>query len=66
MCQNLGSRTYLGYCNEYHLKQSFEREKLLKVLEENPHLSTLRDARLFLESKNSKKTQTTSTQTDSS
>lgn len=51
MCQSLGSSTYLGYCNQEHMKRSVEREKLLKVLETNPQLSTIRDARKFLEAK---------------
>ena len=26
MCHNLGSSTYLGYCNEYHMKRAQIRE----------------------------------------
>ena len=48
MCHNLGSSTYLGYCNEYHMNKAFEKEKLMKILKENPHLSTLKEARSFL------------------
>lgn len=48
MCHNLGSSSYLGYCNEYHMNKAFEKEKLMKILESNPHLSTLKDARAFL------------------
>ncbi len=48
MCHNLGSSTYLGYCNEYHMNRAFEKEKLMKILEANPHLSTLKEARNFL------------------
>jgi hypothetical protein len=50
MCHNLGSSTYLGYCNEYHMKRAFEKEKLMKILESNPHVSTLKDARKVLTS----------------
>lgn len=51
MCQNLGSSTYMGYCNEEHYKRGPEREILMKVLRDNPQLSTIRDARLFLTGK---------------
>jgi hypothetical protein len=54
-CHNLGSRTYLGYCNEDHLKRSMEDEKLFKVLKENPQLSTLKDARQYVSSQAVKK-----------
>jgi hypothetical protein len=57
-CHNLGSRTYLGYCNEEHFKRGLEDEKLFKILESNPHLSTLRDARLYVASQEVKKAET--------
>ena len=27
MCHNLGSSTYLGYCNAFHMKKGLELEK---------------------------------------
>ena len=47
-CHNLGSSTYMGYCNEYHFKRGLEDETLFRALEKNPQLSTLRDARLYV------------------
>jgi len=49
-CHNLGSRTYMGYCNQSHLTSSYERDELMEVLKKNAHLSTLRDARLYVSS----------------
>lgn len=31
MCHNLGSSTYQGYCNEYHMKRAWEREEKERV-----------------------------------
>ena len=57
-CQNLGSSTYMGYCNEQHFKKGLEDDILFKVLEKNPQLSTIRDARLFVTSQTVKKIET--------
>jgi hypothetical protein len=38
----------MGFCNEYHFKRGLEDETLFKILKENPQLSTIRDARLYL------------------
>ena len=27
MCHNLGSSTFLGYCNQYHMEKGLELEK---------------------------------------
>jgi hypothetical protein len=47
-CHNLGDSNWNGYCNEDHSKKAEEYERLWKILEKNPHLSTLRDAKRFL------------------
>ncbi len=57
-CHNLGSSTYLGYCNENHFKRGLEDSKLFEVLEKNPKLSTLGDARKYLSSQTVKKAET--------
>ena len=33
MCHNLGSSTYQGYCNEYHMKRAWKLEQRLKSFE---------------------------------
>jgi hypothetical protein len=48
-CHNLGSSTYQGYCNEYHFKKGPEREILMEILRTNPGISTIKEAREFLE-----------------
>lgn len=48
MCHNLASSSYQGYCNEDHLKKGNQHKYFLKILKENPHLSTTRDVKNFL------------------
>jgi hypothetical protein len=50
-CHNLGSSTYQGYCNEDHMKRAPEREMLMEVIRKNPGISTIKEAREFLEKK---------------
>lgn len=47
-CHNLASSTFGGFCNEYHLKRSIEIAPLLKIIEEQPGISSLGEARKFL------------------
>jgi len=47
-CQNLASSSFQGYCNKEHFEKGLEDDVLYKTLEKNPHLSTIRDARLYL------------------
>ena len=49
-CHNLGSSSYLGYCNEYHMKRAKEIEPLMKIMEENKEIKSLAEARKFLTS----------------
>ncbi len=48
MCHNLGSSTYQGYCNQDHQNRGPEKELLMKIVEKNPSVSTLKEARQFL------------------
>jgi hypothetical protein len=47
-CHNLASSSFQGYCNQQHFEKGFEDDILYKILEKNPHILTLRDARLYL------------------
>ncbi len=47
-CQNLASSSFWGYCNKEHFERGLKDDELFKVLEKNPNLSTIRDARLYL------------------
>ena len=47
-CHNLASSTFQGYCNKEHFEKGLEDDILFQVLEKNPNLSTIRDARLYL------------------
>lgn len=47
-CHNLGSSTYQGYCNQDHQNRGPEKELLMKIVEKNPSVSTLKEARQFL------------------
>lgn len=53
-CHNLASHTYLGYCNEYHMKRAKEIEPLLKIIEEVPGIGSIAEARRYLTSTQSK------------
>lgn len=69
-CHNLASSTYLGYCNEYHMKRAKEIEPLEKILEEHPEVKSLAEAKVFLqtkreESKPHKKSQSETNQSES-
>lgn len=44
-CQNMGSSTYNGYCNENHMKKGPETEFLLKIISTHKDISTLKEAR---------------------
>jgi hypothetical protein len=44
-CHNLGSSTYQGYCNQYHMEKAKEYKVLYKIIEENKEISTLAQAR---------------------
>jgi len=48
-CHNLGSSTFQGYCNQYHQEKGAEYELLMKIVEKNPNVSTLKEARQFLQ-----------------
>jgi hypothetical protein len=52
----------MGYCNEYHFKRGLEDDKLFSILEKNPNLSTIRDARKFLSDSNEKQEKTNTSQ----
>ncbi len=54
-CHNLASSTYLGYCNEYHMKRAKEIEPLLKLMEQHPEIGSLAEARKFQLKENEKK-----------
>ncbi len=41
MCHNLGSSTYRGYCNEYHMKRAWEKEAKEKLAKIQESLSTI-------------------------
>ena len=45
MCHNLGSSTYQGYCNEYHMKRAWEREMKEKLAKLQESLSTIQTAK---------------------
>jgi hypothetical protein len=53
MCHNLASSSYQGYCNEDHKKKANQQEYFLKILKENPNLSTIRDVKKFLKQEES-------------
>jgi hypothetical protein len=50
-CHNLVSSTFQGYCNQYHKDKGAEYELLMKILEKNPNVSTIKEAREFLRKK---------------
>lgn len=49
-CHNLGSSSFGGYCNEYHMKRAEEIRPLQKIMKENPEIKTLAEARKYLAS----------------
>ena len=44
MCHNLGSSTYQGYCNEYHLKKAMELDLKEKLSTVTASLSLAKDS----------------------
>ena len=47
-CHNLASSSYQGYCNEYHMKRAEEIKPLQKLMEDNPEIKSLAEARAVL------------------
>jgi hypothetical protein len=50
-CHALADSKWGGYCSEAHAKRAEEYRVLWSVLENHTHLSTIRDARRFLQEK---------------
>ena len=49
-CHNLGSSNYQGYCNQHHMDKAKEYELLYKIMESKKEISTLAEARKYLNS----------------